>query len=110
MFKLEMNKDGTFSFPEGTFLYKDTIKVDPSVVPADRMDEFIADVVALGKKYSQGKLNPVSEETVLVASPVFHKGRLKLGKKTNLEIHKLYQNYAIKLLNEEEAVSEVFTN
>lgn len=103
VFDLEMNKDGTFSFPEGTFKYKDSIKVDPSIVPAERMDEFITDVMALGKKYSQGKLNPVSEETLLVASPVFHKGRLKLDKKTNLEIHKLYQNYAIKLINEEEA-------
>ena len=64
-----MNKDGTFSFPEGTFLYKDTIKVDPSVVPADMLDEFIADVVALGKKYKQGKLNPVSEETVACRIP-----------------------------------------
>lgn len=102
VFDLEMNKDGTFPFPKGTFNYKDTIKVDPSVVPAERFDEFITDVMALGKKYSQGKLNPVSEETLLVASPVFHKGRLKLDKKTNLEIHKLYQNYAIKLTNEEE--------
>lgn len=102
VFELDVNEDGTFPFPEGTFKYKDTIKLDPSVVPEDRFQEFINDVKALGKKYSQGKLNPVSEETILKASPVFHRGRLKLTKKINLEIHKLYQNYAIKLINEEE--------
>jgi hypothetical protein len=102
IFELKKNKDGTFPFPAGTFLYRDTIVVDPTKVHPDMFEDFVKDVRALGEKYKQGKLNPVSEDTELVASPTFHLGRLKLSKAINLRLHQLFQNIAIKLTNEEE--------
>lgn len=102
IFELKKNKDGTFPFPAGTFLYKDTIVVDPTKVHPDMFGDFLNDVRALGDKYKQGKLNPVSEKTELVASPTFHLGRLKLSKSINMKLHQLFQNIAIKLTNEEE--------
>ena len=102
IFELKKNKDGTFPFPAGTFLYKDTIQVDPSKVHPDMFPEFVEDIRALGQKYKQGRLNPVSEHTELVASPPFHLGRLKLPKAINMKLHQLFQNIAIKLTNEEE--------
>ena len=102
IFELDKNEDGTFPFPAGTFVYKDTIQVDPSKVNPDMFNEFIKDVRALGDKYKQGRLNPVSEHTELVAAPTFHLGRLKLPKAINLKLHQLFQNIAIKLTNEEE--------
>lgn len=102
IFELKKNKDGTFPFPAGTFLYKDTIVVDPTKVHPDMFEDFLNDVRALGNKYKQGKLNPVSEHTELVASPTLHLGRLKLPKAINLKLHQVFQNIAIKLTNEEE--------
>ena len=102
IFNLEPQEDGTFQFPVGTFLYKDAIKVDPSKVNPVMFDEFVKDIRALGEKYKQGKMNPVSEKTQLVASPTFHLGRLKLPEETNLKLHNIFQNITIKLLNEEE--------
>lgn len=95
------NEDGTFNFPEGTFYYKDSIKVDPTKVEASRMGEFIQDVIELGEKYSQGNLNPVSEETTLQpeSNEKFHKDRLSLGHKINILIHEIFQNISIKLEN-----------
>lgn len=102
IFELKRNEDGTFPFPAGTFVYKDTIKVDPSKVHPDMFDDFIEDVKKLGQKYKQGRMNPVSESTQLVAAPNFHLGRLKLSKEKNLRLHEIFQNITIKLLNEEE--------
>lgn len=102
IFKLDANDDGTFPFPAGTFLYKDTIKLDPSKVNPERFKDFVTEIKALGKKYAQGRMNPVSEETQLVADPRFHLGRLKLPKAINLKLHQVFQNITIKLLNEEE--------
>jgi hypothetical protein len=105
IFELKKNKDGTFPFPAGTFLYKDTIVVDPTKVHPDMFEDFVKDVRALGVKYKQGRMNPVSEHTELIASPTFHLGRLKLPKKINIKLHEIFQNIAVKLLNEEEEKS-----
>jgi hypothetical protein len=102
IFELDKNEDGTFPFPAGTFVYKDTIKVDPSKVHPDMFEDFVKDVRALGQKYKQGRLNPVSELTELEATIPFHLERLKLSKAINLKLHQLFQNIAIKLTNEEE--------
>jgi hypothetical protein len=102
----EPSDDGTYPFPPDTFIYQDSIVVDPTKVEPERLDEFTNDILALGDKYSikdkngEVLMTPVTEVSKVVASPFFHKGRLKLSRKINDMISAIFQNISIKLINE----------
>ena len=102
----DTQENGVYNWPEGTFVYRDTIVVDPSVVEPGMMPEFIADMNAVGKKYGkkndkgQVVLSPVKQKTELWVVTTFHRARQALGAKVNKLIAQVFQNLSITMPKE----------
>lgn len=104
---LPMNSDGTYQFPEGTFVYRDIQQLDTTVVEPKRRDDFIDKLLALSDEFTtkdkDGKpvgLSPVREITKVKAVHDFRLNKLSFRHSVQRKLFQLFQNITIKLLTD----------
>lgn len=104
---LPMNSDGTYQFPEGTFVYRDIQQLDTTVVEPKRRDDFINKLLALSDEFTtkdkDGKpvgLSPVREITKVKAVHDFRLNKLSFRHSVQRKLFQLFQNITIKLLTD----------
>ena len=104
---LPMNSDGTYQFPEGTFVYRDIQQLDTTVVEPKRREDFINKLLALSDEFTtkddKGKpvgLSPVREITKVKAVPDFRLNKLSFKHSVQRKLFQLFQNITIKLLTD----------
>lgn len=104
---LPMNSDGTYQFPEGTFVYRDIQQLDTTVVEPKRRKDFIDKLLALSREFTtkdkDGKLvglSPVREITKVKAVPNFLLNKLSFKHSVQRKLFQLFQNITIKLLTD----------
>ena len=104
---LPMNSDGTYQFPEGTFVYRDIQQLDATVVEPKRREDFINKLLALSREFTtkdkDGKpvgLSPVREITKVKAVPDFRLNKLSFKHSVQRKLFQLFQNITIKLLTD----------
>ena len=104
---LPMNSDGTYQFPEGTFVYRDIQQLDTTVVEPKRRKDFIDKLLALSREFTtkdkDGKpvgLSPVREITKVKAVPDFRLNKLSFKHSVQRKLFQLFQNITIKLLTD----------
>lgn len=107
MIPLPMNSDGTYQFPEGTFVYRDIQQLDATVVEPKRREDFINKLLALSDEFTtkddKGKpvgLSPVREITKVKAVPDFRLNKLSFRHSVQRKLFQLFQNITIKLLTD----------